>query len=43
MPATDAKSGDTKSGFQFVDADGHVLEHPNGMLEYAPADYRDRI
>lgn len=27
----------------FVDADGHVLEHPNGMLEHAPSEYRDRI
>ena len=27
----------------FVDADGHVLEHPAGMLEYAPPEYRDRI
>ncbi len=27
----------------FVDADGHVLEHPTGMLGYAPAAYRDRI
>lgn len=28
---------------RFVDADGHVLEHPDGMLEYAPGEYRDRI
>ncbi len=27
----------------FVDADGHVLEHPDRMLEYAPTEYRDRI
>ncbi len=27
----------------FVDADGHVLEHPSEMLEYAPRGYRDRI
>jgi len=26
-----------------VDADGHVLEHPNGMLRFAPAKFRDRI
>jgi predicted TIM-barrel fold metal-dependent hydrolase len=26
-----------------VDADGHVLEHPDGMLAYAPAKFRDRI
>ena len=28
---------------RFVDADGHVLEHPDGMLAYAPREYRDRI
>jgi predicted TIM-barrel fold metal-dependent hydrolase len=28
---------------EFVDADGHVLEHPTRMLEYAPEEYRDRI
>src|SRR5260370_20832889 len=26
-----------------VDSDGHVLEHPDGMLEYAPRDLADRI
>jgi uncharacterized protein len=26
-----------------VDADGHVLEPPEGMLRYAPANFRDRI
>ena len=26
-----------------VDADGHVLEHPSAMLEYAPAKFRERI
>ena len=26
-----------------VDADGHVLEHPQGMLAHAPARFRDRI
>ena len=31
------------SEMQFVDADGHVLEHPSGMLDYAPEAYRDRI
>lgn len=24
-----------------IDADGHVLEHPNGMVEYMPSKYRD--
>jgi uncharacterized protein len=27
----------------FVDADGHVLEHPDRMLEYAPREYHERI
>ncbi len=26
-----------------VDADGHVLEHPDGMVRHAPAKFRDRI
>ncbi len=26
-----------------VDADGHVLEHPDAMLRHAPAKFRDRI
>jgi hypothetical protein len=26
-----------------VDADGHVLEPPDGMLRYAPAKFRERI
>jgi predicted TIM-barrel fold metal-dependent hydrolase len=26
-----------------VDADGHILEHPNGMLRFAPAEFRERI
>jgi predicted TIM-barrel fold metal-dependent hydrolase len=28
---------------QYVDSDGHVLEHPHGMLEYAPRGFEDRI
>jgi hypothetical protein len=28
---------------RFVDADGHVLEHPDGMLAYAPAKSRGRM
>ena len=32
-----------KSALSFVDSDGHVLEHPTGMLDYAPEEYRDRI
>ena len=33
----------TKSALSFIDSDGHVLEHPTGMLDYAPKEYRDRI
>ncbi len=32
-----------RSELRFVDADGHVLEHPSEMLRYAPAAYRDRV
>jgi predicted TIM-barrel fold metal-dependent hydrolase len=28
---------------RYIDSDGHILEPPTGMLEYAPAAYRDRI
>ncbi len=31
------------SEIRFVDADGHVLEHPSEMPAYAPAAYRGRI
>jgi predicted TIM-barrel fold metal-dependent hydrolase len=33
----------TLQATRFVDADGHVLEHPNGMLRYAPKGYEDRV
>jgi len=33
----------TKGDLRFVDSDGHVLEHPTGMVAYAPKEYRDRI
>ncbi len=32
-----------RSELRFVDADGHVLEHPTEMPAYAPAAYRERI
>ncbi len=41
MAMTD--QSDTLVELQFIDADGHVLEHPNKMLEYAPAEFHDRI
>ncbi|MGH7856603.1 MAG: amidohydrolase family protein, partial [Candidatus Binatia bacterium] len=28
---------------RYIDSDGHLLEPPTGMLEFAPARYRDRI
>ncbi len=28
---------------RFIDSDGHILEHPTAMPDYAPAQYRDRI
>jgi uncharacterized protein len=28
---------------RYIDSDGHILEPPTGMLEFAPAAYRDRI
>ncbi len=31
------------SELRFVDADGHVLEHPNELPAYAPAAWRERI
>jgi predicted TIM-barrel fold metal-dependent hydrolase len=30
-------------GLQFIDADGHLLEPPEEMQEFAPKEYRDRI
>ena len=36
---TTAKNG----GRRFVDADGHVLEHPTRLYELAPAEYKERI
>jgi predicted TIM-barrel fold metal-dependent hydrolase len=33
----------TDSGLRYIDSDGHILEHPTGMLDYAPSEYRDRI
>jgi len=31
------------AALRFVDSDGHVLEHPDGMVDYAPAEWRERI
>jgi predicted TIM-barrel fold metal-dependent hydrolase len=28
---------------RYIDSDGHILEHPTGMPDYAPEEFRDRI
>ena len=28
---------------RYIDSDGHILEPPTGMQEFAPAEFRDRI
>jgi uncharacterized protein len=33
----------TTEGLRYIDSDGHILEHPTAMPDYAPAHYRDRI
>ncbi len=40
---TPDKSDKSDKPLSFVDADGHILEHPTEMLDYAPRAYRDRI
>jgi predicted TIM-barrel fold metal-dependent hydrolase len=30
-------------GLRYIDSDGHILEHPTAMPEYAPAEWRDRV
>jgi predicted TIM-barrel fold metal-dependent hydrolase len=37
MTATDETS------LRYIDSDGHILEPPTAMLDFAPAEYRDRI
>jgi len=32
-----------QAGLRYIDSDGHILEHPTAMPDYAPAEYRDRI
>ena len=31
------------TGLRFVDADGHVLEHPDGFRRFAPPGFEDRV
>jgi uncharacterized protein len=33
----------TDDGLRYIDSDGHILEPPTSLPEYAPAKYRDRI
>ena len=33
----------TKTDLEFIDADGHILEHPSEFQEYAPKGWRDRV
>jgi predicted TIM-barrel fold metal-dependent hydrolase len=33
----------TADTLRYIDSDGHILEHPTAMPEYASAQYRDRI
>jgi predicted TIM-barrel fold metal-dependent hydrolase len=33
----------TDDGLRYIDSDGHILEHPTAMPDYAPVKYRDRI
>src|SRR5438128_2558003 len=34
---------ETTTALRFVDADGHILEHPTEMRGFAPAGYEDRV
>jgi predicted TIM-barrel fold metal-dependent hydrolase len=33
----------TTEALRYIDSDGHILEHPTAMPDYAPAKFRDRI
>jgi predicted TIM-barrel fold metal-dependent hydrolase len=33
----------TETDLRYIDSDGHILEPPQGMVEFAPAEFRDRI
>jgi predicted TIM-barrel fold metal-dependent hydrolase len=32
-----------KNGLRYIDSDGHILEHPTAMPDYAPEEFRERI
>jgi predicted TIM-barrel fold metal-dependent hydrolase len=40
---TTAQERAAVTGLQFIDADGHVLEHPSAFREFAPKGYEDRV
>jgi hypothetical protein len=33
----------TTTDLRYIDSDGHILEHPTAMPDYAPSEFRDRI
>jgi predicted TIM-barrel fold metal-dependent hydrolase len=41
--ATTAPRDRVSTGLQFIDADGHVLEHPTGFRDFAPKGFEDRV
>jgi predicted TIM-barrel fold metal-dependent hydrolase len=36
-------SAATTTGLDYIDADGHVLEHPDGFSDFAPKGFEDRV
>src|SRR5437867_2903025 len=36
-------SGNGEREFKYVDADGHLVEHPTGLQDYAAAEYRGQV
>jgi hypothetical protein len=32
-----------RDALRYIDSDGHILEPPTALAEYAPHEYRDRI
>ena len=45
MTATDATktASEVAAPLRYIDSDGHILEPPTALVEFAPARYRDRI
>src|SRR5579863_9868917 len=38
-----AMPGAALPGLDYIDADGHVLEHPDGFRDFAPKGFEDRV